>query len=423
MTALGQTNSLAFTCLICLGAMGLVLGQLWCLMQAIRSGRGRGAVCAAAAELLCVFLLFSILLDFSFLSYLFDYDLVRLRPFQWKLFSLPWAVYALAECLFLALLCVQLRANSRFRRTHLTPDAIRQTLDLLPEGLCVSAADGTVLLANLQLNALSRALTGTGLSDAQRFWRRIEAEGREQNGQYLLKLPSGEVWQLDRGRLTMDGADYDRIRATNVTARYRIVEELAQKHEHLQDIQRRMKAVADLSADMFVAQEAANARVALHNQLGQVLLMGRHLIEHPEATDAGVVCMTTKQMNAFLLGEAETPPQKPDDPLQSAIADARSIGVTTQLLGQLPRDTAQLELAADAIRECAANTRKHANGDLLTVRIDEDGRQFTLTNNGSPPRGPITESGGLLSLRREVEATGGAMRLKNSPAFELILRF
>lgn len=423
MTALDQIGSLALLYALCLGALALVLGQLRCLMQAARLGRGRRAAVVAAGNLLLGFLTFSILLDCSFLPYLFDYDLPRFRPFQWKLFALPWAVYALAECLCLTLLCLQLRANARFRRLHLTPDAIQQTLDLLPEGLAISAADGTVLLANLQMNALSYALTGTGLSDASRFWQRVEAEGKEQNGQYLVPLPSGEVWQLDRGSLRTEDGDHDRIRATNVTECYRIVQELAQKHEHLQDLQRRMRAVADLSGDMFVAQEAANARVALHNQLGQVLLMGRHLIEHPEATDPGVVYVATGQMNAFLLGEAETPPRKADDPLQSAMADARSIGVTTELPGKPPENAARLRLLANAIRECAANARKHAGGDRVSVRVSEDGRQFTLTNNGSPPKRPILPSGGLLALQKEAESLGGTMQLQSSPEFALTFTF
>ena len=48
---------------------------------------------------------------------------------------------------------------------------------------------------------------------------------------------------------------------------------------------------------------------------------------------------------------------------------------------------------------------------------------MTVTNNGRPPKGPVAESGGLLSLRRSAEAAGGQMRIQSLPAFSLTLTF
>ncbi len=50
-------------------------------------------------------------------------------------------------------------------------------------------------------------------------------------------------------------------------------------------------------------------------------------------------------------------------------------------------------------------------------------RRITITNNGKPPKSPIAESGGLLSLRRGVEEAGGQMIVQSLPAFSLTLRF
>ena len=104
---------------------------------------------------------------------------------------------------------------------------------------------------------------------------------------------------------------------------------------------------------------------------------------------------------------------------------AGSIGVVPVLSGDPPGREEVRSLLAAAIRECAANTVKHAGGDRLFVEISKDGTGtcMTISNNGDPPKAPIAESGGLLSLRRSVEDAGGQMTVKSLPVFRLKLSF
>ncbi len=44
-----------------------------------------------------------------------------------------------------------------------------------------------------------------------------------------------------------------------------------------------------------------------------------------------------------------------------------------------------------------------------------------LSNNGAPPKGEITEGGGLSMLRLRVEEAGGSMEIRSSPDFKLML--
>lgn len=86
------------------------------------------------------------------------------------------------------------------------------------------------------------------------------------------------------------------------------------------------------------APKEAAARSALHNELGQVLMMGRRYIEHPESTDRAMVALMTRQMNRFLLGESETTRPPEEDALRQAIRLAESIGVTVALSGEAPQE-------------------------------------------------------------------------------------
>lgn len=340
MTGLDAIMGSARWYALCLASVALVIGQLTVLIRAIREGRDRRALLPAALNLLLGFGVFAVLMDCAYSGFVSAADAVFLRPFEWALFKRPWLLYAALELFSAALLIPGVRDSRRYRATHLTPEAIRQAVDLLPEGIAFSSPDGTVLLSNLRINELCRALTGSALS-----------------------------------------------------------------------------------GDMFVAREEAAARAALHNQLGQVLLMGRHCLEHPDATDPEMVCLATGQMNAFLLGEAEAPVREKEDALQSALIMCGVIGVTAEYRGARPRGAAARSLLALAIRECAANTVKHARGDRIYVDAADSGTLFRVSvfNNGEPPEGPVAESGGLLALRRRAEAEGGSMRVQSRPVFSLTL--
>ena len=425
MKALWLTKNSLLWYILDLAALALVIGSLIALISAVRAKRGNGTLVPSWINTALSFLLFIVMMDCARYAYLSEPDL-RYRAFQLNLFELPWLLYAGLEAVLALVTFLLLRNDLRYRRSHLTPDAVREAVDLLPEGICVSAPDGTVLLSNLQMNTLCRALTGGTLSDAVRFHGQVEAAGEKQNDETLVRTPDGKVRSFSGKQLTVNGKTYDLLTAADMTARYRITEELRDKNERLQDIQRRMKQVSDLSGDMFIAQEEAAARAALHNQLGQVLLMGRHCLEHPDSTDAEMVRMTTKEMNRFLLREAEAPAAgnaagMDGDLLQEALLMVRSIGVQADIRGELPRDPARRVLLAHTVQECAANTVKHAEGDRLGITVSGD--TVRITNNGKPPKGPVTESGGLLALRRSVEEAGGSMSVESSPAFVLEIRF
>ncbi len=421
MTSLQSISGSPLYYLIGIISILLMIGQTAELFQAIRYRRDKIHLIVSVVNFLLSFALLIVMMDFAMTRFISPEDEWKFQPFEWELFALPWLWSVSGELIGTAVLILLFRGDLRYRKEHLTPDAIRQTVDLLPAGICISDDKGTVLLSNLKMNAICRELTGHMLSDANRFTAQIEANGEEQNNRFFVKLRSGTVCQFEKSILTESGREYNCLTAIDVTERYRVTEELKAKNAHLQEIKRRMQAVSDLSGDMFVAQEEAAARAALHNQLGQVLLMGRHYLEHPDDTDANLVYITTTQMNSFLLGEYKEPTEHKDDLLTEVLWMARSIGVTVDINGDLPEQASQRTILAHAIQECAANAVKHAHGDRLNVTLSEN--EIVITNNGKPPKGEIAESGGLLSLRRSVEEAGGTMTVQSRPEFRLTLSF
>ncbi|MBE6724307.1 MAG: hypothetical protein E7576_03765 [Ruminococcaceae bacterium] len=412
------------TFLLLMGALFLMIGQTAVLLLPRGEENSRRRTLTAALHFVIGFAVFVFLFD--------GYDLVHYAQIPrdsvqtgWFPYKLPWPVYAALEIVSAGIILHRLREYKRCRTSTVTSATIRQAVDLLPEGICVSSSKGTPLLVNLKMDALCRALTGERLSDAEQLWEFLEENGENQEGKRLMKTPRGEAWLFARDDLPIDGVIYKRLNAVNVTERYRITEELRAKNAHLQEVRHRMRETSELSAEMFVKQEEAAARTALHNELGQVLLMGRRCLEHPDTTDKATVARMTREMNRILLRERKMPQPESPDGLRQAIDMAGRIGVTVDVKGGPVEEERLRALLAEAIRECAANTVKHAEGDRLWAQITETAAftSFSLRNNGKPPRGPIDESGGLLSLRRMVEEAGGKMIVQSLPVFSLTIVF
>ncbi len=408
---------------ICVAALILFVGSLAVLFGFLMDKRRVAPVIIVLLNLLMTGVVIVVLMDCGHYMHVTNTD--AYKAFQTVMFEVPYQIYLMVELLSCVALFAMIAEGAKYRTDNVTPDSIQQAIDALPDGISISSKDGIVRLSNLKINTLSRALTGKVLTNAELFWDTVIKNGKEQGGSYLVDLQDNEVWLFTKEDINIDGTDYDQITSMNVTERYKIIRELEEKHGHLQDIRRRMKEVSDLSGDMFIAQEEADARAALHNQLGQVLLMGRYFINHQDITDPKMVYAATRQMNQFLLGEAKEPYQGEEDSIVQAVSMAGSIGIKVVMNGPAPENHDVRKILSKAITECAANTIKHAEGNTVTINMSADnGRTLiSITNNGKPPKGGITESGGLLSLRRDVENLGGSVQIESEPEFNLIMRF
>ena len=95
--------------------------------------------------------------------------------------------------------------------------------------------------------------------------------------------------------------------------------------------------------------------------------------------------------------------------------------VRLQFEGRLPTSARCSNVIFIAIHECLTNTVKHTDGDCLRITIKEEAARLIaeISNNGTPPKEAVTESGGLGSLRKTVELNGGQMQILSLPQFVL----
>ncbi|MBQ5960760.1 MAG: hypothetical protein IJL53_08895 [Firmicutes bacterium] len=338
--------------------------------------------------------------------------------------TVPASAIALYEAISILIVIAAFREYHAYRKKHLTADSIKETMDLLPAGIAIAQPEGTVVLFNRTMNNLARRLTGKRLSDINVF--REAAGGTHttgSNSSFQLTLPDGAgVWQISSEELETNGENYTQVTASDITHQAAITAELAEMNEKLRDINMRLSIYNRQADRMIVAQEMLTARMAVHNEVGSMLLEIRHYLKNPASIDEELLLQAVRNTNTYLLREYEEDDTEVD-PLTESIEMAKVIGVEVVISGIIPSAEPYRGILASAISEAATNTVKHADGNRLAVSITEEKGTvaFILKSNGRKPDGPVREGGGLMSLRNLVEKHGGMMRTETGPEMQLII--
>ena len=316
----------------------------------------------------------------------------------------------------------------RRKKNMLTPGAIKESLDSLPDGVCFFAKDGQPLLVNKQMQQISGELFGTEVPAAQDFGKKLleianagtASPAASSDPGVTLRTSDGKVWEFHRQALKTAYAGIQEIIACDVTRQYRLRRELEERNQCLTRIHERLHRY-NLEVERIAAEkEVLNAKIQVHDDVGRTLLAFRSYLAQPEESRNREALLTLWQQTISAL-KNEAVPDEPDTDCALLYKAAESVGVTLVCNGQMPEDETAREILTAAIHECLTNTVKHAGGDKLycTVRSDETTVSVELRNNGRQPTGEIQETGGLGNLRYTVESAGGTMKITSTPQFLL----
>lgn len=330
-------------------------------------------------------------------------------------------------------------------RDMITTRSIKESIDLLPDGVCFSTDRGMPILMNSRMRQLCTEFTGEGLMDTEKFWRDLR-NGNVRKGIRPLKQreaafidTNGQVWDFRRSRLSYGGEKVTEISAENITTQYHLHKELVARYERLNDVNSRLHHFSEEVEKVTREKEILAAKIKLHDEIGRSLLILRsYLTETPEKSIQTETpeksAQTEKRDRSRLLPlwqyivtsmQEGTILKEREDSLLLLKKEAADFNVDIFLEGLLPANPSVRNVIFAAVRECAGNTAKHARGDRLfiTIHDTEENTEVFITNNGNAPGGSIHETGGLKNLRKMVEERGGSMQIKSSPVFVLHLCF
>ena len=337
----------------------------------------------------------------------------------------PVSLMLLYETISALIVVVSCFGLFRYRKDHLNSGSIKETMDLLPAGIAYEKRDGTAVFSNLTMNRLSRAVTGKGIIDLSELRKAAVVKTEDQSTFIIEFTGKGGVstWQFSNDDLEVDGEEYSQFTAIDISEQAAVTRELEEKNKKLRELHMRLDIYNRQADRIIIAQELLTARMAVHNEVGNVLLESRHYLKDPASFDEEMLLRALKNTNMYLLKEYEED-DTGKDPLAEALEMAEAIGVDVVITGVIPPEDAERAILAAAVSECASNTVKHADGDTLSVGIRDTGSgiEMILQNNGEKPGSAIRESGGLLTLRSLVEKENGSMDTAATPAFTLTIR-
>ena len=304
-------------------------------------------------------------------------------------------------------------------------NAIKESFDNLPMAVCIFNSRGLVRLMNRRMLAVTAALLGSGAQTLDELQAAL-AQPPEgivplKNAPSVYRFPDGTVLRFMQEQITdADGNVYQQVTASDVTELVARQDQLAAENERLADANRRAQRLLEQMPEIVREQEILAMKMRVHDDIGHSILAARQALLSGAGLGEMRHSAAVWERSVALLSRANAA-EEPEDPLSYAYRRAEALHVRLLTDGALPKAGQTRELAALAIRECLTNCVRHAGGDELYVCAQADGSNFivTITNNGAPPAGEITEGGGLSALRRRIERSGGAMTVAAQPRFSL----
>ena len=374
------------------------------------------------------------LFSFMILQGLCDVMVILNRRWYRTLFSalvnsLPW-ILLLGFLLFIA--GVEGYCLWKFwkkQKKQLTADAMKESLDNFPDGICFYSRDGQPLLVNHQMNRLSGELFGTEILNGNQFLHQLEREEFIGHGQIIRRKPNlmlqtdnQTVWEFHNKELVLNDNVVSELIASDVTEQYQMAMELEKRNRSLNQINRQLRIYNSEVNRITREQEILGAKVRIHDDVGRSLLAARAYLSQPkEQRERKQLLLLWDYTISSLKKEAKPERKSGDWELLQKAASAVNVKIT--LNDPLPEEEKLRALMVAAIYECMTNTVKHADGDEVYVEIQKKDAVLNihLTNSGKPPSQIVKETGGLSNLRTIIESAGGTMKIESEPRFMLEL--
>ena len=326
----------------------------------------------------------------------------------------------LAVGIFLAAL---LAREIRYRKKSVTRSSVRESIDHLPTGLCFSNKIGVVLLANHRMYDLCQKIVGRDLQNAWLFWEILskgvvcdDVERLTQGEQPTFRLPDGTVWAFSR---SISGGVVQ-LMAADITQMQKLADDLAETNLELAEQNLRLRQYGKNAEQLARLQEQLDTKARIHSQFGQALLATRHFLLSEDELPGPVLSRWEETINSLRMAKGTHPTGGSLESLKDA---AQAAGLSLDIHGSLPDRPETATLFLFAAMEALTNAVRHADAQHLYFEItqtqDLDIARFA--NDGNIPTAPVTEGGGLGSLRRKTEQAGGTMTIETKPAFALVI--
>lgn len=333
-------------------------------------------------------------------------DYVRLMPI--------W-VFVVAIIIITALEVLIISKNIKWDKSNITPSSIKEAVDNLPVGICCYESNGQVMMKNNMMENICLSYTGEALLNAVTFSKALQSNN-------IITLKDGKVFSISDNCFSDEESMLRVMTATDITEQYKTTQRLKEQQEIVVKLNEELSNYGKQIVSAITAKEVLNAKVKIHDELGANLLAIKRYILNGGTEEERIAIENILHKNLQYL-KNETVAKEKDE--YAVILDtAEKLDMKVKVIGELTEMQPQRHVIVTGIHECLTNTIRHAKGDELTVRLEEDDNNIIarFTNNGIAPEHEIQERGGLALLRALAKECGGTMQLQSLPEFELTIK-
>lgn len=338
--------------------------------------------------------------------------------------SAPLRLFVLYYIFILILEWVVYKKVSSIKKNQIGKNSIKESMDNLPDGICFSKLDGTPLLVNRQMQEISYDVFGKRLVNDVVCARNIRTNRFNPATKILQWDPlifesNGKVWQI---KIIYHGLVKETL-IYNITLEWALYEEIKKISEANRRMNADLKAYQEKIGEYTRQKENLQAKIKIHDRLGQSLIYFRRYLEKQNKTPEDRIRLETLWRESLLLFEEKKGAPKEPSSWDKLISTAKAIGVEVIAEGELPDGEQDRRLLVDFVHEAMNNAIRHGRAKKIRITLKDDGPTFRcrIVNDGLPPQGPIEEKGGLKNMRQRLAYYGGELSVNTDEGFQLDL--
>ena len=312
----------------------------------------------------------------------------------------------------------------KLKKEQLGENSVKESVDNLPDGICFSKRDGTPLLVNRQMQEISHQVFGKKLVNDLLCAREIEANRIQPRTKILQREPliiesNSKVWQI---KIIHHGLVKETL-AYDITLEWALYEEIEKITRANQRMNAELKAYQEKIGEFTRQKETLQAKIKIHDRLGQALIYFRRYLEKAEKTPADRRRLETLWGECLLLFDEEEEPVKVASAWDKLITTAGAIGVDVMVEGEVPESKEDQALLVELVHEALNNAIRHGHAKKIWITLKDEGPTFSCSvkNDGDLPTGPVEEKGGLKNMRQRLTYYGGSLAIRRASLFQLDL--
>ncbi len=337
-----------------------------------------------------------------------------------------------------------------WQRSNITGMSVKEAFDRLPSGLAYYTESGVPIMVNEAMQELSRSIFGEPVTDAVAFWDKIRKHGWESekpgdednvpdkdaamttevtamadesdtqapDDSVIITDGDKKIYSIKRRCIRISGVDVYELTASDISREYELTRELEGKRDKARVLNSRLKALMKTVDYVSMNRELLKLKTALHDNIGQSILIARRYLSTPESVDRKGMLEFWQDNVKHLISDE---PEEWELPYYVISREADMLGIRLDIIGELPKDKELIAVVDAAVSTMVSNTLKHTNGTGVNIAVSETADDYclSLSNNGEAPGHRIEPQGGLENLRIEIEDAGGRMDIVYSPDYIL----